>query len=87
MQKRQYDNKCKNFFEKASQMEVGLEFDPEQFDANRLNCTWIGGRYAYIISTVVKSQVSRLILASSMTIFSMTISWSRLIKFSMVYLK
>ena len=51
MQKRQYYNKCKNLFEKASQMGVELEFDPEQFEANRLNCTWIGGWYAYITLT------------------------------------
>lgn len=51
MQKRQYYNKCKNLFEKASQKGVELEFDPEQFDANRLNCTWIGGWYAYITLT------------------------------------
>lgn len=48
MTKRKYEQKCKALFVKAEERGVKLDFDPSQFDCNRLNCLWYGGWYASI---------------------------------------
>ena len=48
MTKRKYKNKCRKLFDKANALGVELDFSPEQFEPNKLNCLWHGGWYAYI---------------------------------------
>lgn len=48
MNKRKYKKKCKALFKKAKELNVILEFNPEEFDCHRLDCIWYGGTIAMI---------------------------------------
>lgn len=48
MNKRRYKAKCRALFEKAKALGLELEFCPQAYDNNRLNCLWYGGQLAVI---------------------------------------
>mgnify|MGYP005791037881 CR=1 FL=1 len=48
MNKRKYKAKCRALFEKAKTLGLELEFCPQSYDNNRLNCLWYGGQLAVI---------------------------------------
>ncbi len=48
MNKRAYKKKCKALFDKAKELNLILEFNPEDFDCHRLDCIWYGGTIAIV---------------------------------------
>ncbi len=48
MTKRKYGKMCKNLFAKANEIGVKLDFEPNDFHHDRLNCLWSGGWYATV---------------------------------------
>ena len=48
MNNQKYKAKCRALFEKAKALGLELEFCPQTYDNNRLNCLWYGGQLAVI---------------------------------------
>ena len=48
MNKRNYKKKCNALFKKAKELNLILEFNPENFDCHRLDCIWYGGTVAIV---------------------------------------
>ena len=48
MNRRSYKKKCKALFKKAKELCVILEYNPEDFDYQRLDCLWYGGVFAIV---------------------------------------
>lgn len=48
MNKRSYKKKCDALFAKAKHLGLELDFAPELYDCQRLDCIWYGGVLAYI---------------------------------------
>lgn len=48
MNKRRYKAKCRALFEKAKALGLELEFCPQAYGNNRLNCLWCGGNIAKV---------------------------------------
>lgn len=49
MTKEKYQEKCSKLLKKAKKRGVRLDFNPKNFNPDRLNCLWYGGVVAYII--------------------------------------
>lgn len=45
----EYKKKCDAIFQKAKLLNLELAFEPDNFDPQRLNCLWHGGRIAKVI--------------------------------------
>lgn len=48
MNKKEYSQKCQELFDKAKKLGIELQFNPNNFDYNRLDCIWYGGHIATI---------------------------------------